>query len=758
VATISEALQVAFQHHQAGRLDLAEEIYRRVLAVEPNHADAWHLLGAAALQRGRPQIAEAHIQRAIGLKGTDAAFHNNLGEARRAQGKTREAVECFRRALELKPDYAAAYANMGLALQELGRTEEAADCYRRMMELSPDDARAHNLLGTLFKQTGNLEEAVGCYRRALVLNSSYTEAYSNLGNTLKDLDRLDEAVAAHRRAAALAPDNAAVQFNLANTLRAQHQTAEAIACYRRAVQLRPTALAFHNNLGAAFQDQEQLDEAIACYRRAIQSDPTQPLFHNNLGTALQNREQIDEALACYRRALELSPDYAEAQANLGTALQHRGQPLEALVCYRRAVELEPDLPRLHSKYLCALRYCPDVPRTTVDEVFAEFQRRHAAPLRAEWRAHENPKDPDKSLVVGFVSPRFAFGPVGTYLIQVMENLASSPCRTVCYSDVIRADELSARFEAAAGTWRNVSRVTDQELAERIRQDGIDILFDLAGHSPDSRLLTFARKPAPIQVTWLDSVGSTGLSAMDYLLADRYLVPAGAETQYVEQVLRLPDGHVCYDPPESAAPVGPLPAIERGCVTFGSFTQPLKVNPNVVHVWARILRRLPSSRLVLKYTGWGGPESSRFWRDVFQREGVPGEQIEFQGHSPRGAYFGAYSQLDITLDPFPHNGGVTTCDSLWMGVPVVTCPGESFASRQSLSHLSNVGFTETIARDLDEYVEIALRLASDLPRLAQIRSRLREQMAASPLCDGRRFTEHLVQLLRRVWREWCRKPA
>jgi protein O-GlcNAc transferase len=267
-------------------------------------------------------------------------------------------------------------------------------------------------------------------------------------------------------------------------------------------------------------------------------------------------------------------------------------------------------------------------------------------------------------------------------------------------------------------------------------------------------LTFARKPAPIQITWIGYEGTTGLEAMDYILADRHTIPPGQEAFYREQVLRLPDGYVCCDPPATAPLPGSLPAATNGYVRFGSFHSPSKINPRVVEVWAKVLERVPRSRLVLKYRGLGDPLVRERYAGLFAGCGLAAERLEFEPQSEYAEYLAAYRRIDIALDPFPFGGGITTCDALWMGVPVVTYAGETFAGRHSLSHLTNVGLTETIAATLDEYVEIAAGLAGDLPRLGTLRAGLRERMAASPLCDGKRFAENFAAALRGIWQEWC----
>lgn len=343
--------------------------------------------------------------------------------------------------------------------------------------------------------------------------------------------------------------------------------------------------------------------------------------------------------------------------------------------------------------------------------------------------------------------------MGYFLIRTLEQFDPQQAEIVCYSDRLNEDDLTARFQAVSTTWRKVVGWSDERLAEQIREDQIDILFDLAGHTSGNRLLVFARKPAPIQITWMGYVGTTGLTAIDYLIADRHEIPFDTESDYQEQILRMPDGYVCFDPPSYAPPVSSLPALEQDFVTFGSFNNPAKLTAAVIEVWAKILQRVPHSRLVLKYRGMSDLVVSGRMADLFASHGIDAGRVEFLGKSPHTQLLAEYGRIDLALDSFPYSGGLTTCEALWMGVPVVTCPGETFASRHSLSHLSNVGLTETIAGDFDEYVELAVGLAQDLDRLAAIRARLREQVAVSPLCDGPRFAANLIDRLRQVWRRW-----
>ena len=519
---------------------------------------------------------------------------------------------------------------------------------------------------------------------------------------------------------------------------------EAVACYRRALELKPDFAEAHNNLGNALQDQGKLDEAVACYRRALELKPDFAEAHNNLGNALKDQGKLDEAVACYRRALELKPDYAEAHNNLGNAFKDQGKLDEAVACYRRALELKPDFAEAHSNLLLTLQYCAGVTPAALAEAHAEYDRRHAAPLRGAVAQHENVRDRHGRLRLGFVSPDLGRHPVGYFLVRVLENLSQEQHETVCYSDRIVKDDLTHRLQAAATQWRDVIGMSDQRLAEQIRADRIDILFDLAGHTAHNRLLVFARKPAPIQITWIGYEGTTGLAAMDYLLADRHVVPEGSRA--------ILSGTRAAD----AGRLSVLRSAGRGAAGRSAA---------VVEERICDLRQFQQSGQ--DHAGSGGglgedppPGADRAVGLEVSRAGRPDRETAVSRsvcRPRRGAATAGVVAVEFAMrstwrritrwtwrwTPFPFPAASRPARRLWMGVPVVTCPGETFASRHSLSHLSNVGLTETIARDLDEYVELAVSLAGDLPRLAALRAGLRQRMAASPLCDGKRFAAHLA---------------
>ncbi len=712
MSTIDNDFQLAVTQHRAGHLHAAEHAYSAILQVAPNHAGARHLRGVIAYQSGRYAEALDDIRRAIVLEPDVAGFHSNLGLVALALGRLDDAVGAFRQAVAMQPEVAEFHYNLGNGLKAQKRFDEAAACYHRALERKPDHADAHN----------------------------------NLGNTLRELKQFESALAEFDLALALRPHSAEIHNNRANALNDLCRRDEAIAACRRALAIQPGFYAALNNLGNALKEEKRLDEAIECYRQVIQLAPGFAEGHGNLGLALSDHGFLNEAVQCHRRAVELNPAAAEAHSRLGNVLMVQGRHAEGDASYRRALELDPGDATTHSSYLFWRGYLPGASLAGLAADHAAWNQIHAHPLKAAWPARYSPRDAHSPLRIGFVSGDFGRHPVGYFAIRPVEALAQAGCQIACYSARFRNDDLTSRFRAASQVWREARLLSDPSLADQIHADRIDILCDLSGHSAGNRLPVFARKPAPVQITWIGSEGTTGLEAIDYLLADQFLIPPGAESYYRETVVRLPETYVCYEPPLEAPACGPLPALTRGGVTFSSFNNLAKINASVIATWAKILNRVANSRLALKYRWLNDPTVQNRLQTEFEAHGVSGDRLEFSGWQPHAEMLARYQTIDIALDTYPFVGGATTCEALWMGVPVVTFPGETFAGRHSFSYLMNAGCPDLVARSIDDYIELAVRLAHDLPGLARLRAQLRDQMHRSPLCDAPRFAAHLLETL------------
>jgi len=674
-----------------------------------------------------------------------ALRHHQAGDLAAAEALYQDIL-----ALDRRHDGALHY--LGILACQVGRWEIAEALIGEAVALRPDHAEARNNLGTALWQQGKAAAAAAEFAAALRLKPEYAEAHNNLANALKDLGRLDEAVERYRRALTLKPAYAEARNNLGSALQSLGRLEEAVGHYEQALGLRPDYPEAHNNFGNALMRLGRLGEAVGHYRRALALKPEYAEARNNLGGALVHLGRLAEAEACFKQALAAKPDFPGALNNLGGALQQQGRMEEAAARFERALALKPDYEEAHRNLIYGLLYRPGVGLPEILAAARRWSATHADPLApasvpAVLVAAERPPR------LGFVSGDFREHVVGRLALPALEALRRAGHDFVCYSNHPLEDALTARFKAAAGAWRPIHGLGDAAAAGLIRADGIEILVDLSGYTADSRLLLFALKPAPVQVTWLGYPATTGLATMDYLLADPVQVPPEADAHYQEKIIRLPGSYLLYRPIPDAPEVGPPPAGRDGSITFGSFNGVQKLAPPVIETWSRILHRLPASRLMLKAPGFTEEAVRRRYRELFAGHGIGEERLEFAGRTTPADHMAAMTAVDIALDSFPYTGGATTVDTLWMGVPVIALIGDTLAHRHSAGYLTATGLADLVAADPDRYVELAVELAADRPRLAELRAGLRARMSASPLCDEagfvRAFTAACVEIRARL---------
>jgi predicted O-linked N-acetylglucosamine transferase (SPINDLY family) len=618
-----------------------------------------------------------------------------------------------------------------------------------------EDAQQILQLGNMSAAQGQMDQAIAHYERALSLNPDYVEAHNNLGLALATQGRMDQAIAHYERALSLRPD-ALIHNNLGNALAAQGRMDQAIAQYEHTLSLRPDYVEAHSNLGNALAAQGRADQAIAHYERALSLRPDYAEAHNNLGNVLMWVGRFKQALAHYQQAVALQSNFVEAHSNLGLAHAALGNMDQAAVHYERALSLRPDYVVAHSNLLLTLNYASASDPESVYAAHRNFAQRREVPLAPHIQVHSNNRSLERRLKIGYVSSDFRQHSVAWFIEPVLENHSRERFEIYCYANHFQEDEVTQRLMSHADHWRRIFGLSDDAVANQIRADCIDILVDLNGHTGKNRLLVFARKPAPLQVTWLGYPNTTGLSAMDYRITDAFADPVGmTEPLHSEKLMRLPDCFSCYQPPRDVPAVSELPARSKGYITFGSFNKLNKVTPAVMALWARILHAVPNSRLILKTSGLGEQATQESIRELFAQSGVAPERLELLGHhQSRKMHLEQYRSVDIGLDPFPYNGTTTTCEALWMGVPVVTLAGKVHAGRVGVSQLSNLGLTELIGQTPDEYVAIASRLAADLEHLGTLRKELRDRMTASPLTDAQGFTKNLERTYLGMWKDWC----
>jgi predicted O-linked N-acetylglucosamine transferase (SPINDLY family) len=542
-------------------------------------------------------------------------------------------------------------------------------------------------------------------------------------------------------------------IQLATQLHQQGELQQAETIYRQVLEVEPDNLDALHLLGVIAAQTLHYDAAIELFNQAIQLNDTVPSVYNSLGSVFGNQNLFAEAASYYQKALALDSKDADLYSNLAYAWRAQGKLEEALACYQQALLLQPDNVTIYQDYLFTLNYASHYSAADIYAEHLKFDKQHTARLAS---IHRNPRQPQKRLKIGYVSPDLRKHTVGYFMAPLLENHNHQQFEIFCYYNHPQSDEFTEQFKQSADQWRDCVEMTDEALTNQIRQDGIDILVDLSSHMRGNRLLVFARKPAPIQVTYLGNPSTTGLKNMDYRLTDWHTDPVGFEAFNSEQLIRLPDSFFCYRPPQDSPPVADLPVLRAGHITFGSCNALIKLNATVINLWANILTAVPHSHLLLKTHGLTSALTRQELTKRFTDLGINAERLILLESSAPPEHLYAYHQIDIGLDTFPFNGGTTTCEALWMGVPVVTLAGDRSVSRLGASILSVVGLPQLIAQTAEDYVTIATKLAQEVPALQTLRAGMRKQMTFSALMDGPRFARQVEALYREMWGKWCKK--
>jgi len=491
--------------------------------------------------------------------------------------------------------------------------------------------------------------------------------------------------------------------------------------------------------------------------RALEWRPGDSTLKARKAHALSKSGQFGKGLALYEEILRSKPEDSAILSNIGSMYRSIGRFDEAEAALEKAHRLSPSRVELYSNYLLAMHYNP----AHSAEAIAQAHLKWDALFRPKTveRMHAQDRTPDRRLRIGMISAGFRIHPVGQMITSSMETLPRNEFELFAYTMSDQVDALTERMQRRADRWQSATHLDNGELAQRIRDDRIDILFDLCGHTEGNRLLAVAMEPAPLQIKWVGGqINTTGLSAIDYLLSDAVETPDGVDAQYSEKLIRLPDDYICYMPRGDAPETGTLPAYKNGFITFACFNNPAKINPIIIERWASILNKIPTSRLFLKGSQYDSAEFVGRTSDEFARHGIDPLRLIFEGHSPHHHLLNTYNRVDIALDPWPYSGGLTTCEALLMGVPVITLPGPTFAGRHSATHLINAGLPELVVDNWERYEQLAIDLASNLENLSTIRRNLRRQLENSPVCDHRRFARNFSIAMRAVWQRYCEGKA
>jgi predicted O-linked N-acetylglucosamine transferase (SPINDLY family) len=752
---ITDLFAQGLRHHRAGQFPQAEHFLRQVLALDSRHGGALHLSGVMAYQSGRLHDAAEYFRRAVDSDPNQPLFHSSLGAAYQDLGRFDDAAICHQQALRLAPDDPMALNNLGITLASQGRHAEAIRVFRQLLARTPDDPELLCNLAAALNGEEERDEAIDLYRRVIHLRPGLAQAHHNLGNALKARGQLDDALACYHEAIRLWPGFAAAYQNLGNALQSSGKLDQAIQAYRQAVQINPDLVEAHVSLGDALLEKQRSAEAIACYRQALRLRPNCPEAFNGLGNAYYSQANLDDAVSSYQEAIRQKPDFSTPHYNLGVARQAQGKLDQARDCYREALRLKPDDHVAHSTLLGSLVYDPHIEPAALLAEHQRWANQHANSI--PWAPpHENDPDPERPLRVGYVSPDFRSHAVAYFLHPILAHHDHDRVEAFCYADVACPDGQTAVLQSLAHQWRDTFGLSTEQLVELIRRDRIDILVELAGHTAGNRLLVLARRPAPVQVSYLGYPCTTGLSAIDYRLGDAVTDPPAEPPCSSEEIVRLRGCFCTYTPSNNAPAVSPLPARSRGAITFGSLHKLEKLNPDVLDLWCRVLIDVPAARLLLCRNALYGATADDLRRQ-FEDRGIAPARLVFQRVEPVNLqHLRIYHDIDVALDPFPWNGHTTACEALWMGVPVLALRGRRHAARMVASVLSTLGLTDWIAETPEDYHKKAVDLAGNLTLLAEIRTQLRDRMRLSPLANGADFTRQLESAYRRMWQQWCKQ--
>ena len=605
---------------------------------------------------------------------------------------------------------------------QAGQLQQASTLFNNVLRQDPNNINALHLSGVIAAQQGDHAKAKKLIQKAISIKPDVAIMHCNLGNVYKD----------------------------------NGNNREAIECYKKSLTLDSKQAKAHFSLGLGLSEKYEPDLAIASYKKALERDPDYVDAYYNLGVAFSRLNKYRQAIKYHEKTILLRPNHVEAHIHLANIYKDQGKLEQAIEQYDRILALAPNHAEAYMNKVFILNYSPKYIPQEIFQAHIDFTEQFARPFEKDIQAFQQSLDPARKIRIGYVSSDFKTHSVAYFIEPVFAHHDHDNFKIYAYYNRQHNDKVTNRLRGHCDYWRNIAPMSDAEIAEIIRQDKIDILIDLSGYTANNRLLVFARKPAPIQVTWIGYPATTGLSVMDYRITDKNADPEGkTESIHTEELLRLPDCFSCYQAPDIYPEVNSLPAKDTGYITFGSFNNFAKTTPDVIALWAQLLHAIPNAKLTLKSNGLDEIEQQQYIQNSFAEHEVSTERLNLLGSDVDvDAHLNRYNQIDIGLDTFPYNGTTTTCEALWMGVPVITLAGDSHRARVGSSLLNTLGLTELIADTPENYIANARNLAADVNGLSDLRSSLRERMASSPLMDASRFTLNLESTYRTIWKKWC----
>ncbi|MEI7854369.1 MAG: hypothetical protein RL553_19 [Planctomycetota bacterium] len=674
-----------------------------------------------------------------------------LGLSFHQQGNPDQAEMIYREVLNGNPNHKHAWSNLGAILSKKNKLEEAINCYRKALEIDQQFGECWFNLGNALRKGMNPVGAEAAFLQALKCNNSLFGAAVGLGQSLSEQGKFPQAAEVFKQIIAQKKDDPDLYSHLGNALRMQGLRDEAMQVYQMMLNLRPNDPKIIHQYGLVMMDVGRLEEAFNQFKYALSLKQDYPEAHNSMSIVLQMLKQDDNALAHNLEAVRLNPNFTEAWNNLGNLYGLGGKPKEAIDAFRKSIALQPRAIPFHSNLLLNLHYSPDM-------TGAEIYKEHAGWAEAHLKnfppaqPFDNNKEGGRKLRLGIVSPDFRKHTVNAFMEPFLDSIDRNKFEVFAYSSVIRPDEKTEQFKLKVDHFKDVRPIPDMIASSMIRKDQIDVLLDLAGHTAGSRLPIFALKSAPIQMTQFGYPNTTGIPGFGYRVTDAFADPKGlTEANHSEELVRLPGLAWCYQPPADAPEV-PKRSPKAGAIIFGSLNNMAKHNGKVLSLWAKLLSAVPGSKLRL--LSGPGQESIKMVRHALQTAGVNPDRVEFLPRMEKKEYFAALGEIDIALDPFPYNGGITSCDTLWMGTPLLTLAGTTYVSRQGVAILSNVGMEEWIAKTPEEFIEKAKKSASEAARLSLLRGKLRDVVKKSSICDWKAYGSKWEEAVRKLWKSWC----
>ena len=783
---INDLLAQGVAHHQKGELSQAEAKYQAILKINPHHGDANHLMGLLAKQVGKFDIAKQFLEKALLANPNHPQYLNNIGGVLKDLGDLESARTHHLLATQADPKLAAAFNGLGIVEKALEHFEDAKKAFETAVKLQPQNPEILNNLGNLYtdmgdaekgleynerslavapdlpisqynravslQKVGRIEDAIAQYEAVLKSSPDFAPAHCNLGILARETGDLSLAIAHGQKAAELDPQNSDYYYNLGLALNEAGEYDDALACFEGAYTIKPDHAHAYNDHGNVYFAMRQFESAISSYAKAVELAPNSAGMHNNLGNAYLKIGSLVEAKVEFLRALELRPSHANAHSNLASLYKDLGELELAHQHYEQALEHQPDFTVAYSNMLFTMNYDPHKSGEEIFEWYKEFNKRYAAPFCSEQKPHENDRSHGRRLRVGYVSGAFHKHSAVFHLLPLFEGRNRKDFEVFAYADIAQTDGYTEQYKANCDHWIKINDLDNAAFVERIRSDQIDILVDISGHTRGGRLLTFARRPAPVSLHWLDFGYTTGMDAIDYYLGDEHVTPARDDHLFGErEVWRLDGPSVVYRPGPDMGDVSPLPAKKNGFVTFCTLSRSVRMNEKTIKVWAEILKRVKGSKLRLDSRNYMDSMMCDQVAEKFAKFGIERDRLIMGFNSPP---WDVLREIDIALDCFPHNSGTTLFEHLYMGNPYVTLYNRASVGTLGGAILRHCGFGEWVAQSEEEYVDIAVDLASDLDKLADIRATIREKMQDSPAMDEKAFVKRMENAYRQMWTRYC----